>query len=619
MKRKLLTLILAGLLCLGLAVPAAAAVEEIAGLRLDEVTGYSQEDGIYTVVKGGLYGFYRVDGSPLLTPAYAAVDDFHNGMAAVSLSGEWIAVRGESGLAEVFQGGRFGYVDADGALIIAMQYRRAFPFSEGRAFAVDGEGTLVLLDRTGRELASFPEAELLEDESIRFSEGLAVIPVRSAETGEDEEPPELTYLVVDAAGEEVCTLTDAYADFANGYRDGRIAVAEEGQWTVDEAGLTRQFSAAPGAWSYRDDTGEEAMDSRFDAAGPFSDGLAPVGLADERGLLHYGFVDLDGEMVVPVEYEDVMPYADGIGAVLLDGRWAYVNQDGRRITGFVYDEAGSFHEDAAMGRAGRELRVIDRRGGVLFTAEADRALPFSGGVTVMYREDGSCGVYDQEGNLLIPFEYERAFHWEGYLWLKRGDLWRVYLTEDVIAASRSAPDGETASVGAFIDVPSDAWYAQAVTWASDHDVITGAGSGQFSPDRPCTIGEVLTFLWRAVGQPEPSAENHFTDVTPNHYYYRAALWAYENNMVPSGTFGAADLCTRSMAVTYLWQLAGCPVGYEGSFSDIDDGSSCRYAVAWATAEGITAGSGSGAFSPNAICSRGQIITFLYRYLAGDQE
>ena len=189
------------------------------------------------------------------------------------------------------------------------------------------------------------------------------------------------------------------------------------------------------------------MDSRFDTAGPFSDGLAPVGLADEWGQLRYGFIGPDGEMVVPAEYEDVTPYSDGIGAVLLNGRWAYVNQDGRRITGFVYDEAGSFHEDAAMGRVDRELQVIDRRGGILFTAEADRALPFSCGVTVMYRNDGSCGVYDQEGNLLLPFEYESAFHWEGYLWLKRGDLWRVYLTEDVIAASLSAPDGETASVG----------------------------------------------------------------------------------------------------------------------------------------------------------------------------
>lgn len=612
MKRKLLTLLLAGLLCLALAIPAAAAVEEIAGLRLDEVTGYSQEDGIYTVVKDGLYGFYRVDGSPLLTPAYAAADDFHDGMAAVSLSGEWVAVREESSLTEVFRGGRFGYVDADGALIIPMQYRRAFPFSEDRAFAVDGEGTLVLLDRTGRELASFPEAELLEDESIRFSEGLAVIPVRRAET--EEETPALTWLVVNAAGEAVCVLTDAYADFVSGYRDGCLAVAEEGEWTVDEAGLTRQFSAAPGAWSYRAGAGEAVMESRFDAAGPFSDGLAPVALTDERGHLRYGFVGPDGEMVVPAEYEDVMPYASGMGAVLLDGRWAYVNQDGRRVTGFVYDEAGSFHEDAAMARVGRELRVIDRRGGVLFTAEADRALPFSGGVTVMYQKDGSCGVYDQEGNLLIPFEYESAFHWEGYLWLKRGDLWRVYLTEEVIAASLSAPDGETPSVGAFTDVPSDAWYAQAVTWASDHDVITGAGGGQFSPDRPCTIGEILTFLWRAVGQPEPSVENPFTDVTPNHYYYRAALWAYENGMVPGGTFGAAGLCTRSMAVTYLWQLAGCPVGYEASFSDVDDGAPCSYAVAWATAEGVTAGSGNGAFSPDTICSRGQIVTFLYRYL-----
>lgn len=610
MRKKLLALALAMLLCLGFAPSAQAAVEELASLRVDEVLAYSSEEGVYTVRQDGLYGFYRADGSVLLEPNYAAVGCYSDGMAAVSLAGE------ETGSAKAprFRGGRFGYVDADGVLTVAMQYRQAFPFCEGRAFAVDTSGTLVLLDRTGQELASFPQAELRADESVRFSEGLAVIPVKSGDDGQEtEETSPRAYLVVDSGGRELFTLTDACVDFMGGYRSGRIAAAESGEWVRDEDGQVR-FAAAPGAWGYRDEEGEIAIAFQFDEALPFSDELAAVCLRAD-GEESWGFVSPEGEMVVPAEYDGARSFADGVGALLSEGKWAYVDQDGRLLSRFDYEEAGPFREEIALVRRDGQLEAVNQRGRILFMIDASRGLPFSGGVTVVQEEeDGAWGVCDDRGDLLVPFEYEEAFHWDGYLWLKRGELWRVYRTEDVIDASLAAPVGASAGVGSFVDVPADSWYAAAVTWATDHDVITGTGGNQFSPDRSCTTGEIITFLWRAMGRPEPEGENPFTDVSATNYYYQAALWAYENDIVSGGVFGAAELCSRGMAVTYLWRLAGGPGGYLPVFADVDPDAVYAQAVSWAVSENITGGNGGGAFSPDDICSRGQIVTFLYRFL-----
>lgn len=624
MRKKLLALALALALCLGFAPPARAAVEELVGLRIDEVIAYSSQEGVYTVRRDGRYGFYRADGSLLLEPDYAAVGCYSNGMAAVSLTGEETG-----GDMPRFQGGRFGYVDADGVLTVSMQYRQAFPFSEDRAFAVDASGTLVLLDRGGQELASFPQAELWEGESVRYSEGLAVIPVKAGgdEAAENEpsgdEPAgnkpaaaaPRAYLVLDSGGREICTLTDAYVDFMGGYHSGRIAAAETGEWTRDEDGQFR-FTAAPDSWGYRDERGETAIDFQFDEAQPFADGLAVVCLREENGKEAWGFVSPEGEMTVPAEYDGARSLEDGVGALLSDGKWAYVDQEGKLLTGFNYEEAGPFREGIALVRRSGRMEAISERGRILFTADASRGLPFSAGVAVMQEEEsGAWGAYDESGNLLVPFEYEEAFHWDGYLWLKRGELWRVYRTVDVINASLAAPEGAPAGVGAFLDVPEDAWYASAVTWATDHDVITGTGGSQFSPDRSCTTGEVVTFLWRAMGRPEPAEEeNPFTDVSATNYYYQAALWAYENGVVSGDVFGAAELCSRGMAVAYLWRLAGSPGGYLPVFADVSPDAVYAQAVSWAVLEGITGGSGGGAFSPDEICSRGQIVTFLHRFL-----
>lgn len=320
-------------------------------------------------------------------------------------------------------------------------------------------------------------------------------------------------------------------------------------------------------------------------------------------------------MLVPAEYDGAVVFEDGSCALLSEDKWAYADQDGQFITGFDFDEVRPFHEGTAFARVGKELRAVSETGSILFSVEAAQALDFSGGAAALQRGDGTCGVCDSNGELLVPFEYESAYHWDGYLWLKRGDIWRVYETAEVIAAREDAPEGEPAEVGGFLDVPADSWYADAVTWATDHDIITGTGGGQFSPDRSCTTGEILTFFWRAIGRPEPEVDNPFSDVSASNYYYEAALWAYENGMVDGETFGAAQLCSRAMAVSYLWRLAGCPEDHTAAFADVSEDAEYAYAVAWAVAEGITDGSGDGLFSPDTICSRGQIVTFLYRYLA----
>lgn len=604
MKKTLLALALAGLLSLGLTAPSSAAVEELVNLRIDEVAAYSPEEEVYTVLEDGSYGYYHADGTLLLEPNYAFAGEFHDGLALVSLSGEWTQGRDSR-----FQGGRFGYVDTEGTLVIPMQYVRAFPFSEGRAFAVDASGTLVLLDKTGEEVAAFPDAALEETDCVRFSDGVAVIPVHGG-----EEQPATVYLVIDSAGRELCILTDAWVDYQNGFHDGRIAVAEKGEWELDEDGSPLGFLPTPGTWGYRDHQGELAIPYQYEAAEAFSGGKAAVCVKGENGKTGWGLIAASGEETVPAEYDGAVTYPDGFAALLQQERWAYADPEGRQITGFDFEQVEPFQDGAALCYADGALQAIDETGAVLFTSDAAGGLGFSGGVTVLIQADGSCGVSDMDGNLLVPFTYENAYHWGGCLWLKRGDIWRVYDTEEVIDAKQAAPFGASAEVGGFTDVPAGSWYAEAVTWATDHDVITGTGGGQFSPDKSCTTGEILTFLWRAVGRPEPIVENPFTDVSPSNYYYQAALWAYENGMVDGETFGAAELCSRAMAVAYLWYAADCPMGDIAAFADVDAEAEYAQAVAWAVAEGITAGSGDGLFSPDAVCSRGQIVTFLFRFL-----
>ena len=160
----------------------------------------------------------------------------------------------------------------------------------------------------------------------------------------------------------------------------------------------------------------------------------------------------------------------------------------------------------------------------------------------------------------------------------------------------------------FDDVPTNAYYYAAVQWAVDKGVTAGTGKHTFSPGSTCTQGEILTFLWRAYGSPNPSGK-----VSGSEYYAVPLQWARERGII-SGNLVPKSPCTRSDAVTYLWKLAGSPSAKAAGFSDVPASASYAGAVNWAVEQGVTAGTGGGAFSPDSTCTRGQIVSFLYRAL-----
>lgn len=167
----------------------------------------------------------------------------------------------------------------------------------------------------------------------------------------------------------------------------------------------------------------------------------------------------------------------------------------------------------------------------------------------------------------------------------------------------------------FADVPADAYYAVPVAWAVDKKITSGTSLTTFSPANTCTRAHILTFLWRAVGSPKDSSGNHFNDVCSDDYFYNAALWAYDMGMVEGESFEGDLACTRAATVTYLWQCAGSPEpDGECNFDDVPADAPYAEAVAWAVENGITTGTSATTFSPNTVCDRGQIVTFLHRAL-----
>lgn len=170
---------------------------------------------------------------------------------------------------------------------------------------------------------------------------------------------------------------------------------------------------------------------------------------------------------------------------------------------------------------------------------------------------------------------------------------------------------------AFTDVPADAYYAAAVAWAVENGITSGTGDGTtFSPDISCTRAQMMTFLWRAAGSPAPkTTANPFTDVQADAYYYDAVLWAVENGITTGTgdtTFSPDATVTRGQTVTFMYRAAGSPAVIGSSFADVAEDAYYADAVAWAVEEGITAGTGGNTFSPDAACTRAQIVTFLYR-------
>ena len=168
----------------------------------------------------------------------------------------------------------------------------------------------------------------------------------------------------------------------------------------------------------------------------------------------------------------------------------------------------------------------------------------------------------------------------------------------------------------FYDVPNNAYFYEAVKWAVKNGITTGVGNNLFAPEQPCTRAQIVTFLWRAAGSPEPKgAASGMTDVVSGSYYEKAVAWAIENGITTgttTSTFSPDATCTRAQAVTFLARALKAKAASAAEFSDVPTGSYFADAVAWAAANGVTEGIGGGLFGSDNDCTRGQIVTFLYR-------
>ena len=210
---------------------------------------------------------------------------------------------------------------------------------------------------------------------------------------------------------------------------------------------------------------------------------------------------------------------------------------------------------------------------------------------------------------------------------KNGDT--VKLAEKNGKYTFTMPAGKVTVKGSFVeedpeqifaDVPVDAYYYEAVKWAVEKDITGGIGNGLFAPKLNCTRAQIVTFLWRAAGSPEPKSANSFADVSADSYYAKAVAWAVENGITGgtgNGKFSPNATCTREQAVAFLYRASSSPAVSGGSaFSDVAASAYYADAVAWAEQNGVTGGIGNGKFGTGSACTRAQIVTFLYRAYQG---
>ena len=181
--------------------------------------------------------------------------------------------------------------------------------------------------------------------------------------------------------------------------------------------------------------------------------------------------------------------------------------------------------------------------------------------------------------------------------------------------------GSTCPGRIFLDMPvAGHWSHVPIDWALTHHITSGTSAYTFSPGRECTRAQAVTFLWRANGSPEPETlDCPFQDVPETAYYYKAVLWAIEKQITTgttATTFSPGQICTRAQIVTFLWRAKGSPsvsnMTEPFPFQDVGARAYYRNAIVWAISSGVTGGTSATTFSPSKACTRAQIVTFLYK-------
>ena len=247
--------------------------------------------------------------------------------------------------------------------------------------------------------------------------------------------------------------------------------------------------------------------------------------------------------------------------------------------------------------------------------EIDWSGPYANDLNLYFSSDGEAWV--DAGGGMVP-EITRGQVSADYLLEAFGPNtlvrieWKDWRCVILVEGNATQPTDPT--VGGFTDVKKTDWFADPVLWAVEKNITAGTSDTTFSPNADCTTAQILSFLWRANGSPKPTTVNPFSDVKSGDYFADAAAWAYEKGIVSGETFGGNTLCTRSMAVTYMWKATGSPNAGRSDFTDVPASADYASAVAWAVEQGVTAGTSNTTFSPDSVCTRGQIVSFLYRGL-----
>lgn len=536
MKKRLFSLALALILCMGLTVPVSAE-KAVSVVWLDENLKPSGNVGIYEgmmgVSKKGAHqcGFVDQTGNIVIPLQYFEVGSFSDGLAAVS-------AKDEDGFS------KWGFIDKTGKMVIPARYEVVNDFSEGVAPVSNGE-YWEYIDKTGK--TAIP---MQFDFARSFNNGIAFVEKDGHEA------------IIDRTGKFILPIEYGETSFIS--NDGMFTCRKDGQWWIKNTAGTVSIP----------------LGTKYSSVGGFNNetGLAHVTIGYIPNPLTFGWIDKTGEIAIPTIYTASMyGFTNGLAAVKRgnDG-WGYIDKTGKTVIPFGYKDAGTFIDGLAY-----------------VAVETDAGLKY--------------GYIDTTGKIVVPTEYDEAnFMHNSTAVVKKDGRYGILTIADTPAPA--AP-----TVGGFTDVTTSDYYADSVLWAVEQKITSGTSKTTFSPGVTCSKAQILTFLWHANGSPEPTAATPFTDVKTADYFYKAALWAAEKGLVSGSTFGANTDCTRAMTVEYMWKAAGSPApAGKADFDDVPANADYAQAVAWAVEKNITSGTGDGNFSPAATCTRGQIVTFLYR-------
>ena len=539
MKKKLFSLVLVFVLCLGLAVPVSAEkVTSVVWLdeNLEPSGPIGVSDGMMGVCKKGTYqcGFIDQTGKLVIPLIYEEIWRFSDGLAEVSMTNE----HGET---------KSGFVDKTGKMVIPAKYEIVGEFSEGIAPVSNGE-YWEYIDKTGK--TAIP---MQFDFARSFYNGIAFVEKDGCEG------------IIDKTGKFIFPLE--YSSISGVSDDNLFTCRKDGQWWIMDTEGTISIS----------------LGTKYSSVTGFNNevGLAHVTIGYIPNPLTYGWIDKTGEIAIPAIYTDsTYGFTSGLAAVKRgnDG-WGYIDKTGKTVIPFGYKDASAFVNGLAC-----------------VAVETNIGLKY--------------GCINTKGEMVIPAEYDEAYlSNNGTAVVKKDGRYGILTLAD-------APAPATSIVGGFTDVKASDYYADAVLWAVEKKITSGTSAATFSPDATCNRAQILSFLWRASGSPEPTAANPFTDIKTTDYFYKAALWAAEKDLVSGSTFGASTPCTRSSTMEYMWKAAGSPApSGKASFDDVSANADYVSAVAWAVENNVTAGTSKTTFSPDSTCTRGQIVTFLYRAFA----